>query len=518
MANVPQALSGAPVPRLELRGIIKAFPGCLANDAIDLTVMPGEIHALLGENGAGKSTLVKIIYGVLEADRGELLWEGAPAMIANPAAARALGIFMVFQHFTLFESLTVAENIALGASGGREAAALTARLVEVSERYGLSLDPRRHIHDLSVGERQRVEIVRCLLQSPRLLVMDEPTSVLTPQEAHRLFETLRQLAADGCSILYISHKLEEIQALCHRATILRGGRVVGECDPRQESTKSLARMMVGADLPPPTRPAAARASGDALVIDGLTLSSDDPFGTRLEDIRLTVAGGEIVGIAGVAGNGQKELLAALSGEHLSPGAGAIQIAGRPAGRLGPVGRRTLGLAVVPEERIGRGAVGELDMADNALLTAYGLGLLRTGLIDRPAARRLAGKIIADYGVVCRGVDAEAASLSGGNMQKFIIGREIAQGPRLLIAAHPTWGVDVGAAAVIRKALVELCNGGAGVLIISEDLDELFEICDRIAVLSGGRLSTPVASNATDIEAIGLLMGGHGGRAGGADAA
>jgi simple sugar transport system ATP-binding protein len=518
MATVSQASSGEPVPRLELRDITKAFPGCLANDSIDLTVMPGEIHALLGENGAGKSTLVKIIYGVLEADRGTLSWEGAEMAIASPAAARALGIFMVFQHFTLFETLTVAENIALAAADRREAAMLTGRLKEVSARYGLSLDPRRYIHDLSVGERQRVEIVRCLLREPRLLIMDEPTSVLTPQEASRLFETLRQLAADGCSILYISHKLEEIQALCHRATVLRQGRVVGECDPRRESTASLARMMVGADLPPAARPAATRPGGDALVVDGLTLSSDDPFGTRLDDIRLTVAGGEIVGIAGVAGNGQKELLAALSGERLSPGAGAILIDGKQAGRLGPAGRRALGLAVVPEERIGRGAVGELDMADNALLTAHGLGLLRSGLIDRGAARRLAGRIIGDYGVVCRGVDAEAASLSGGNMQKFILGREIAQEPRLLVAAHPTWGVDVGAAAVIRTALVDLRNRGAGVLIISEDLDELFEISDRIAVLSGGRLSAPLATVETDVEAVGLLMGGHAGRAHDADAA
>jgi simple sugar transport system ATP-binding protein len=300
--------------------------------------------------------------------------------------------------------------------------------------------------------------------------------------------------------------------------VLRQGRVVGECDPRRESTASLARMMVGADLPPPARPAATRPGADALVVDGLTLSSDDPFGTRLDDVRLTVGGGEIVGIAGVAGNGQRELLAALSGERLAPGPGAVLIAGHPAGRLGPAGRRALGLAVVPEERLGRGAVAELDLADNALLTAHGLGLLRSGLIDRAAARRLAERIIADYGVVCRGVDAEGASLSGGNMQKFILGREIAQSPRLLIAAHPTWGVDVGAAAVIRAALVELRNRGAGVLIISEDLDELFEISDRIAVLSGGRLSPPVPARETDVEAVGLLMGGHGGKGQGADAA
>ena len=307
-------------PRLRLTGITKRYPLVVANDGIHLDVRPGEIHAVLGENGAGKSTLMKIIYGVVKPDAGTIEWNGKRVAINNPARARKLGIGMVFQHFSLFETLTVAENIALALDPGR-ASGLPSRIREVSDKYGLPLDPDRHVHSMSVGERQRVEIVRCLLQDPHLLIMDEPTSVLTPQAVEKLFETLRRLAAEGCSILYISHKLDEIRALCHRATVLRGGKVTGECDPRQESSPALARMMIGGDLPHPHH-REANASGDgALVIAHLTLPSDDPFGTALHDVSLAVRAGEIVGIAGVSGNGQSELLAALSGERRLDDAG-----------------------------------------------------------------------------------------------------------------------------------------------------------------------------------------------------
>jgi simple sugar transport system ATP-binding protein len=305
----------APAPRLALRGITKRYPGVLANDDVDLDVMPGEIHAVLGENGAGKSTLMKMIYGVVKPDAGTIRWEGVPVQIANPAQARKLGIGMVFQHFSLFDTLTVAENIQL-AVDTLDARALPRRIREVSERYGLTLDPERHIHTMSVGERQRVEIVRCLLQKPRLLIMDEPTSVLTPQAVLRLFDTLRTLAAEGCSILYISHKLDEIRALCQSATVLRGGKVTGHCDPQRETAASLARMMIGGDLPHP-RHRAATAGPPALVVDALDVRADDPFATTLRGISFSVRAGEIVGVAGVSGNGQKELLAALSGERIS---------------------------------------------------------------------------------------------------------------------------------------------------------------------------------------------------------
>jgi general nucleoside transport system ATP-binding protein len=493
-------------PRLRLTGITKRYPLVVANDGIHLDVRPGEIHAVLGENGAGKSTLMKIIYGVVKPDAGTIEWNGKPVAMNNPARARKLGIGMVFQHFSLFDTLTVAENIALALDPGR-VRGLPSRIREVSDKYGLPLDPDRHVHSMSVGERQRVEIVRCLLQDPHLLIMDEPTSVLTPQAVEKLFETLRRLAAEGCSILYISHKLDEIRALCHRATVLRGGKVTGECDPRQESSPALARMMIGGDLPRPHH-REANASGDgALVITHLTLPSDDPFGTALHDVSLAVRAGEIVGIAGVSGNGQSELLAALSGERRLDVAGAVVIAGTPAGRLDAGARRALGMSFVPEDRLGRGAIPEMSLAENALLTAHRQGLVARGFIRTDAMRAYAAATIAEYKVKAGGPDAVARSLSGGNLQKYIVGREIRQRPKVLIAAQPTWGVDVGAAAQIRQALIDLRDAGVAVLVVSEELDELFEICDRLAVIAQGRLSAPTPTNATNATEIGMLMSG-----------
>ena len=508
MTDVPQfgaAAATTTPPRLALAGITKRYPGVLANDHVDLDVLPGEIHAVLGENGAGKSTLMKIIYGIVKPDAGTIRWEGAPVQIANPAQARRLGIGMVFQHFSLFDTLTVAENIRLAVDTVNPAE-LPARVRDVSARYGLALDPARHIHTMSVGERQRVEIVRCLLQEPRLLIMDEPTSVLTPQAVLRLFDTLRTLAAEGCSILYISHKLDEIRALCHRATVLRAGKVTGQCDPRRESTGSLARMMIGGDLPHPRHREAA-AGAPALVVAALDVRADDPFGTTLRAISFAVHAGEILGIAGVSGNGQAELLAALSGERTIARAGAITLCGAPVGRLGAAERRALGLAFVPEERLGRGAVPEMSLADNALLTTRNRDVVAHGFVKRDAVRASAAGTIAAFGVKTTGPDAAARSLSGGNLQKFIVGREMGQRPRVLIAAQPTWGVDVGASAQIRQALIDLRDRGVAVLVVSEELDELMEICDRLAVIAQGRLSEPKSVHATTAEEIGLLMAG-----------
>ncbi len=493
-------------PRLVLAGITKIYPTVVANSGIDLTVLGGEIHAVLGENGAGKSTLMKIIYGAVKPDAGTITWEGRPVTIANPARARRLGIGMVFQHFSLFETLTVADNIALALEPDRAGAGLPERIREVSTKYGLPLDPDRHVHTMSVGERQRVEIVRCLLQDPRLLIMDEPTSVLTPQAVEKLFETLRRLAEEGCSILYISHKLDEIRALCHKATVLRGGKVTGDCDPRRESSSSLARMMIGGDLPHPQH-RDAHAGADALVVRNLTLPADDPFGTSLADINLTVRAGEIVGIAGVSGNGQKELMAALSGERLLSQADTVTILGTACGRMDAARRRALGFAFVPEERLGRGAVPEMSLADNALLTAYREGMVARGFVRAHAVRDYAVETIRAYGVKAGGPEAAARSLSGGNLQKYIVGREIRQRPKMLIAAQPTWGVDVGAAAQIRQALLDLRDNGVAVLVVSEELDELFEICDRLAVIAQGRLSDPKPVSETNAEEIGLLMSG-----------
>jgi simple sugar transport system ATP-binding protein len=511
--------SEAPSPPLiRLSGITKAYPGCLANDRIDLSVAAGEIHALLGENGAGKSTLVKIMAGVVSPDAGEISWQGAPVVIEGPAAARKLGIGMVFQHFTLFESLTVTENVAL-ASGrhGRDRKALAKRIAELADRYGLAVDPGRHVHHLAVGERQRVEILRCLLEEPRLIVLDEPTSVLTPQEADALFVTLRLLAGEGRGILFISHKLDEVRALCQRATILRGGKRVAECDPRVESAAGLARLMVGGDVTLARRGAPRTPGGEMLALAKLDLPPADPHGVPLRAIELTVRAGEIVGIAGVAGNGQSELLAAITGERLAP-EHAVRVAGVPAGKRAPAYRRKLGLAVIPEERLGRGAVAEMSLAENAVLTAADQGLVSGGMVQPRAAIAYARAVIERFGVVARGAEAGADSLSGGNLQKFILGREMMRKPKLLLAAHPTWGVDVGAAATIHRALLAMRDEGAAILIVSEDLDELLAISDRVGAICGGRLSPVVPVEEAGRERLGQWMSGMFGAGAGAHAA
>ncbi|AUG38996.1 ABC transporter [Pseudomonas chlororaphis] len=498
-------------PRLQLRRITKRYPGCLANDGIDLSIQPGEIHALLGENGAGKSTLMKIIYGVTQADSGELIWQGQHQLMRNPAQARSLGIGMVFQHFSLFETLSVAQNIALamGAAAGTPKQ-LEPKIRQVSQRYGMALEPERLVHSLSIGERQRVEIIRCLMQDIRLLILDEPTSVLTPQEADELFVTLRRLASEGCSILFISHKLGEVRALCHSATVLRGGRVAGHCIPAQCSDQELARLMVGEAAGLITDYPKAKGGDAFLQVQKLSWPNPDPFGCSLKDIDLDVRSGEIVGIAGVAGNGQDELLALLSGEQrLGRAQGAtLRFAGQAVAHLRPDARRGLGLAFVPAERLGHGAVPELSLADNALLTAFQQGLVSKGLIQRDKVLALAEDIIRRFAVKTPDSQTAARSLSGGNLQKFILGREILQHPRLLIAAHPTWGVDVGAAATIHRALVALRDAGAAILVISEDLDELFQISDRLAALCGGRLSALKATADTSLIEVGGWMAGQ----------
>jgi simple sugar transport system ATP-binding protein len=496
-------------PRLTLRGITKAYPGCIANDSINLSIAPAEIHALLGENGAGKSTLMKVIYGLVKPDEGEVLWDGMPIEIRDPAHARKLGIGMVFQHFSLFETLTVTENIALalGDDAG-DLQTLAQRIREVSQKYGMALNPDREVHTLSVGERQRVEIVRCLVQPIKLLILDEPTSVLTPQEVDTLFVTLRQLASEGCSILFISHKLNELRALCHSATILRAGRVSGECIPEQESSESLARMMVGDDTPISTEYPKVEGTEPFLQVRGLNRISDDPFGVDLQNISFDVHAGEILGIAGVAGNGQEELLGALSGEDQVENHDAIHFPHGPVGHLSPRDRRAAGMAFVPEERLGRGAVPDMSLKDNALLTGFLTGLVKKGMVAHGKTRDFARDIIERYRVKTPSTETHAASLSGGNLQKFIIGREIMQNPKLLIAAHPTWGVDIGAATAIHKALIELRDQGAAILVVSEDIDELFLISDRIGALCHGRLSPIKPTTQTSINEVGRWMAGE----------
>ncbi|MBL8377771.1 MAG: ABC transporter ATP-binding protein [Burkholderiales bacterium] len=492
-------------PRLTLSGVSKRYPGVLANDNVSLTVAAGEIHGLIGENGAGKSTLMKIVYGAVRPDSGEMRWDGAALNVSSPAHARRIGIGMVFQHFSLFDTLTVAENVALALPPGIDRVQLAEDIEAMGARYGLPVNAAQHVYSLSVGERQRVEIIRCLLQKPRLLIMDEPTSVLTPQAVEKLFATLRQLSSEGVSILYISHKLDEVRNLCSRATVLRGGRVTGTCDPRQESVASLSRLMIGAE-PPRATGKASQAGPESLVIESLTMLPLERTGKALHDVSLTVRKGEIVGIAGVSGNGQGELLALISGEDPRAPPTSMRIGTTAIGGMPVAERRALGLAFVPEERLGRGAVPNLGLHMNTLLT-HDKGLTRNGLISTPAITRLADEIIARFGVKTAGPTAAAKSLSGGNLQKFIVGREVVKSPAVFVVAQPTWGVDVGAAAVIRQNIVGLRDAGAAVLVVSEELEELFEICDVLYVIAGGRLSERIPIAEATVERIGLLMGG-----------
>jgi simple sugar transport system ATP-binding protein len=501
----PPQPSGA-LPRLELRDITKRYPSVVANDRVSLRVMPGQAHAVLGENGAGKSTLMKIIYGTVTPDQGLMQFNGQPVQIRNPQEARALGISMVFQHFSLFDTLTVAENVWLGLDKSMSLAQVSQRIEAKASEYGLDIAPDRPVHTLGVGEMQRVEIIRALLAEPQLLILDEPTSVLTPQAVDRLFAVLHQLVSQGCSLLYISHKLHEIRALCSACTVLRGGRVTGVCDPRAESNASLSRMMIGAE--PPALTIKPRQAGEVVLeLQDLSLAKSEPFGVDLERINMQVRSGEVVGIAGVSGNGQRELMWALSGEDArAPGQGQVRLRGQNISGKGPSRRRRMGLHFVPEERLGRGAVPSMSLAHNLLLTRSESlgpgGWIRTGALASQAQR-----LIERFRVKAGGPHAPAQSLSGGNLQKFIVGREIDAEPLLLIVSQPTWGVDVGAAAQIRGEILALREKGCAVLVVSEELDELFEICDRLHVMAKGRLSPSIDRAQATVEQIGAWMSG-----------
>ena len=494
---------------LELRGITKRYPAVVANDDIHLKIEAGTIHAILGENGAGKSTLMKIIYGATAANEGQIYWHGNPVRISSPAAARRLGIGMVYQHFSLFESITVAENIAIALDRKLNLEALSTEISVLSEKYNLLVEPDRLLYHLSVGERQRVEIIRCLIQNPKLLILDEPTSVLTPQAIQGLFVTLKQLASEGCSILYISHKLEEIFQICDSATVLRGGKIIDTILPSATTTGELAHLMIGTQPPTTQRQHGKINPSSTLEIYQLSAPAEDHFGSDIRHVSLTVQGGEIIGIAGVSGNGQAELFKLLSGEKTHSEPDAIRINDVGVSCLNANGRRQLGLACIPEERLGRGAAAGFSLRDNFCLTHHGRNLLRYGFIKYKEADKRTAQVIDRFSVLCDGPSAAAESLSGGNLQRFIVGREIELNPTVLIVSQPTWGLDVAAAAFIRQTLIDLSRSGSAVLIFSEELEELLEICDHIAVMYAGQISTPVPRSDADIEHIGLLMAGEG---------
>jgi simple sugar transport system ATP-binding protein len=492
--------------QLEINNITKSYGDLKANDDVSLNIKPASIHALLGENGAGKSTLVKIIYGSLMPDRGEMKWLGKSYSPKNPFDAREQGIAMVFQHFSLFESLTVEENIVLGIDGVGLNENFTEQIVKYSKQYGLDVNPQQVVGDLSVGARQRVEIIRCLMQNPKLLIMDEPTSVLTPQEVSDLFITLRKLADDGCSILYISHKLEEVREICSEATILRNGKLIENCIPQDHSQQELAEMMIGKKLIQLAR-SNINTGEDIFSISNLSQKSDDMFGVDLKNISLSIMKGSIVGIAGVAGNGQDELMELLIGEITSP-PGILSFKGDDIGNLNSHQRRQLSMFFIPEERLGHGAVPDMSLDENMLLSRPQKSQMTSyGVIDWGNVATLSKKVIGDFDVQTPSSRMLAKALSGGNLQKFMVGRELIQSPELLIVAQPTWGVDAGSANNIHQALIALADQGSAILIISQDLDEILSLCEQIHVLSEGSLSSAVDMKKNGLEKISQLMVG-----------
>lgn len=496
------------VPLVRIENVTKRFGSFTANDNINLELRAGEIHALLGENGAGKSTLVKMLYGLLAPTSGRILWNGEPINLANPEQARALGVGMVFQHFSLFDNLSVADNIALVLPKSAKLGDIPQLIKDIGTRYGMALEPNRPVWSLSAGERQRIEIARCLLQDPKLLILDEPTSVLTPQEADQLFVTLERLKSEGRALLYISHKLDEVKRLCDDATILRLGKVVGTCNPRQETARSMANLMVGAQIAD-IRTVQRRHTGVRLAAQHLNAPSEEIHGTPLHDISFALNGGEILGVAGIAGNGQSEFFAALSGEVILPKKAMLLIDGQECGDNNINQRRELNAAFVPEERNGHAAVPDFSLSDNVVLCRHATGGVTVrGFLQPAKARAEAKRIIDNFDVRKSGADPAAKTLSGGNLQKFVVGREILREPGVLIVNQPTWGVDAAAAAAIRQALIDLAGRGSAVLVISQDLDELFEISDRICVINRGWLSEAVSAQKTTREEIGLLMGAN----------
>ena len=467
---------------LQMDGISKSFPGVKANDEVSFQINSGEIHALLGENGAGKSTLVKMIYGLMQPDSGSMKLGSENFRPSEPSKARQSGIAMVFQHFSLFDALNVAENIALGMENPPRLKDLSEKIETVSQSYGLPLGPKRLVGQLSAGERQRVEIIRCLLQNPKLLIMDEPTSVLTPNEVKTLFETLLRLKGEGKSILYISHKLEEIREICDYATILRNGKKVGSCIPRDTSAKQIGEMMVGKSFSSPSRK--TRAFGEELLkVSNLSIQTKDFFGTSLSNVNFSVRVGET-----------------------SPS--TIKIFNQPIGKLAPDERRAIGMRAAPEERLGHAAAPEMSLIENTLITSHSEDVIdQWGIIKFDNVKEKTRNIVSEFDVRTPTLDNAAASLSGGNLQKFVIGREILQRPRVFVVNQPTWGVDAAAAAFIRQSILNLASNDSAVVVISQDLDELFEICDTFSVLTNGRMSKSHDIRSLSSEDVGLLMGG-----------
>jgi ABC-type uncharacterized transport system ATPase subunit len=500
---------------LEMRGITKRFPGVVANDHVDFDLRKGEVHALLGENGAGKTTLSNILTGLYRPDEGRIELFGQPVEFHSPRDAIDAGVAMVHQHFRLVEPFTVAENVVLGDQRGigrsfvLRPRAIEDRVAELSRRFGVAVDPRARVWQLSVGEQQRVEILKALYQDARILILDEPTAVLTPQEADALFETIRAMAADGRTIIFISHKLHEVKAVADRVTVLRRGKSVATTATADATPRSLAALMVGREIDI-ERPAGEQRAHGEVVLELERLSADGDRGTpALQDVSLTVRGGEIVGIAGVAGNGQRELADTIAGIRPATG-GWIRVLGHPLRNGEPRSAISRGVAYVPEDRLGTGVAPGLSVASNVVLKAYRKPDFSRGPLLRFARiRERAHRIIDQYDVRTSSAEVPAWQLSGGNLQKVVLGREFSGDPALLIAASPTRGLDVAAIASVHSYLREAAAGGVAVLLLSEDLDEILVLADRVAVMYEGRIVGERDVAVATVDELGLLMAGGG---------
>ena len=495
-------------PVLEVRGITKAFPGVVANRDVSLTLHQGEVLCLLGENGAGKSTLMHTVFGLHQPDAGEILVRGEPVRFASSADAIARGIGMVHQHFQLIPVFTVTENVVLGNEVRRgpwlDLKSARARIVELSTRYGLEIDPDATVADLSVGEQQRVELIKALFRDADILILDEPTAVLTPGEVDDLFEVVRSLVASGKSIIFITHKLREVLAVADRITVLRGGEVVGDATPSDATVASLATLMVGRDVVFSVDKAPSSPGAAVLRVQGMSVA-DDRGSSTVDGFDLEVRAGEIFGIAGVEGNGQRELVEALMGMRPKT-AGTVEIDGHDVTSATPRQVIDLGVGHVPEDRTKHGLVGPFSVGDNLVLNRYRRRpFSRRGLRQEGAIRERAVDLIARFDVRTPGPDVAAATLSGGNQQKVIIARELTGDPKLLVAAQPTRGLDVGSIEFIHRELVRLRDQGAAVLLVSAELDEVLTLSDRIGVIYRGTLVGTFDRADAVREHLGLLM-------------
>jgi simple sugar transport system ATP-binding protein len=496
-----------------MRGITKRFPGVVANDAVDFEAAVGEVHALLGENGAGKSTLSNILTGLYHADEGEMSLYGKPVEFQSPRDALDAGVGMVHQHFRLVEPFTVAENVVLGdhRDVGRsfliKPRLIEQRVAELGELYGLAVDPRACIWQLSVGEQQRVEILKALYREARVLILDEPTAVLTPQEADSLFVTLRAMAAEGRTVIFISHKLHEVTAVADRVTVLRGGRSVATVETATASTQSLASLMVGREVEAARRRTGDRQIGDVLLeVDSVTAAGDRGV-VAVDDVSLVVRAGEVLGVAGVAGNGQRELAEAVTG--MRPlAAGAVRVDGRVLGAGDPRRAIRARIAHVPEDRLHTGVAPSLSIAANVVLKSYrGSGASHGPFLRLRRIRDQAVELIRRYDVKAPGPATPARQLSGGNLQKVVLAREFSGEPRVLVVAAPTRGLDVGAIETVHAYLRQAADDGVAILLISEDLDEVLTLADRVAVMYEGAIVGEVETGSATVEQLGLLMAG-----------